>query len=78
MASVKNKVMQLNRSGKLCSEIDLNKVGTGLAQLSEPIALQLLKASNQTQEYCDAAFVLGYSFNSTATCQHLKSVFHKF
>lgn len=41
--SVKNKVNQLNRSGKLCSEIDLTKVGDGLARLSEPIALQLLK-----------------------------------
>ena len=43
--SVRQRVEMLNRSGKLCSEIDLGKVGKGLAQLSEPIALQLLKVS---------------------------------
>ena len=43
--SVRNRVLKLNASGKLCSEIDLDKIGSGLAKLSEPIALQLLKAS---------------------------------
>jgi len=42
---VRNRVLKLNASGKLCSEIDLDKIGSGLAKLSEPIALQLLKAS---------------------------------
>lgn len=40
---VRNRVLKLNASGKLCSEIDLDKIGSGLAKLSEPIALQLLK-----------------------------------
>ena len=42
---VRQRVLKLNSSGKLCSEIDLDKIGSGLAKLSEPIALQLLKAS---------------------------------
>lgn len=40
---VRQRVLKLNASGKLCSDIDLDKIGSGLAKLSEPIALQLLK-----------------------------------
>ncbi|CAK8997301.1 unnamed protein product [Durusdinium trenchii] len=52
-ATVKGRVLKLNKSGKLCSDIDLSKVGSGLARLSEPIALQLLKDVDENADMVD-------------------------
>ena len=51
--SVDQKIRTLNKSGKLCTKIDLSKVGPNMQRLFEPIALQLLKDVDANADMLD-------------------------
>ncbi|CAJ1379936.1 unnamed protein product [Effrenium voratum] len=53
LESVKQRVLKLNKTGKLCTDVDLSKVGGPLAKLTEPIAMQLLKDIDSNADMVD-------------------------